>query len=252
MLSQRRIARVRALHRKKERERRGRFLVEGVKPVEELLKSELEVEFVAGVFECLDRLPERGDVEFVPCEAERIGDLSALQHPEGVLAVAVMPVREFEPASLSRERPLLAFEELNDPGNLGTLLRTADHFDLGDLLLGPGSVDPFNPKVVRASMGGLFRQRVHQGDLLSSIEALRAEGRRIVATHADAPSIYANPLPRDAVLLFGSESQGLSEELREASGESRSLPPLGRAESLNVAISAGIFSSELLRKEFGS
>jgi TrmH family RNA methyltransferase len=226
--------------------------VEGVKPVEELLKSELEVDFVVGISECLERLPERAGVEFIPCEAELIGDLSTLQHPEGVLAVAAIPEREFDPASLSRERPLFAFEELNDPGNLGTLLRTADHFDLGDLLLGPGSVDPFNPKVVRASMGALFRQRVHERELLSSIGSLRAEGRKVVATHAEAPSIYANPLPKDVLLLFGSESQGLSEELREAADESRSLPPLGRAESLNVAISAGIFSSELLREEFGA
>lgn len=225
--------------------------MEGLKPVRELLESAFETELLLGTPECLEELPERSGLEAVACERERIEDLSSLQHPEGVLAVARMPEREFDPASLSKGRPFLAFEDLNDPGNLGTLLRIADHFDLGDLLLTPESVDPFNPKVVRASMGGIFRQRVHKKELLPSLEAVRAEGRSVIATQAEAPSLYSKPLPRDSVILFGSEANGLSEEALEAADATRSLPPLGRAESLNVAVSAGIFCSELLRGEFG-
>lgn len=252
MISQRRIARIRALHRKKERQRQDVFLVEGIKNVQELLMSELEVLFVTGTPELLEKLgegvsDEKGKVEFVESDRPTLESCSTLQHPEGVLALARMPQHRFDPASLSRERPLLCFEALSDPGNLGTLLRIADHFDLGDILFSPDSVDPYNPKVVRSSMGSLFRQRPHLRELAPSMELLKEEGRNIVATTATGPSIYSHPLPKDAVLLFGSESSGLSEGILKLADEERSLPAFGRVESLNVAVSAGIFCSELLR-----
>lgn len=249
MLSQRRISLVRSLHRKKERQRRGTFLVEGLKSVRELLDSEFRVSFVAAVPERLEQLPGRDDVEFLQSDREQLDRVSSLQNPEGVLAVAEIPQRELDIEGLSWDRPLLCFEGLSDPGNLGTILRTADHFDLGHVLLSEGSVDPYNPKAVRSSMGSLFRQRPHSLPLASTLKGLERSGRRIVLAEAQAPSVYSHPLPKDVALLFGSESQGLSQELSALAHESRSLPPLGPVESLNVAVSAALFCSELLRGE---
>ena len=226
--------------------------MEGVKPVAELLKSDLEIHFLVGLEERVEGLgEERKDVELIATDRRTLESCSTLQHPEGIMALAGMPSFAFDAKELPRDRPLLAFEGLSDPGNLGTLLRLADHFDLRDLLLAADSVDPYNPKVVRSSMGSLFRQRAHQQELHGAIEALRGEGRTIVATDMGGPSVHSHPLPQDAVLLFGSESHGLSEGMKERADLVRGLPALGKVESLNVAISAGIFCSELLREALG-
>ncbi len=252
MLSQRRIARIRSLHRKKERYKQGLFLVEGVKPVLELLKSRFEVHWVLATKERLEELGNvgQGDLEFIEGDRASIENLSSLQNPEGVLAVAAIPEQDLKAEEFTRERPLFCFEGLSDPGNLGTLLRLADHFDLRELLLSPDSVDPFNPKVVRSSMGSIFRQGVHRKELFPTLEQLEAQGRTLAVADAEGASIYSQPLPQDVVLVFGSESQGVSESLKERVQEHRSIPALGSAESLNVALSAGIFGAEVLRGEF--
>lgn len=252
MLSQRRIATIRSLHRKKERQRQKLFLVEGMKPVSALLDSAENVRFVMGLKERIDELKveqEKGP-EFQECDRSTFESCSSLDHPEGILAVAEMPVYSFDPASLRKDRPLLCLEGLRDPGNLGTILRIADHFDLQDLLLASDSVDPFNPKAVRGSMGSIFRQRVHKLELKSTVQRLKEEGRRVIAADMEGPSIYSHPVPADAVLLMGNESHGLSDGLKGAADETRSLPALGQVESLNVAVSAGIFCSEILRECF--
>ncbi len=243
---------MRSLFRKKERQKHGLFLVEGVKPISELLRSSFNVSFIAGTEERIHELGREADderTEFVPCDRATIESCSALEHPEGLLAVVEMPDPGFDARKIPEKRPLLCIEGLQDPGNLGTLFRIADHFALGGLLLSPDSVDPFNPKVVRSSMGAIFEQPVYKEELPKAIETLRGEGRKVVATEPEAFSIYSHPLEQEVGLLFGSESHGLSEKIKGMADESRSLPALGRVGSLNVAVSAGIFCSELLRGE---
>lgn len=223
-----------------------------MKPVSALLNSRFSVRFVVGVEERIEELKLEHDheLELQVCDRPTLESCSSLEHPEGILAVAELPDHSFNTSSLPGERPLLCIEGLKDPGNLGTLLRIADHFDLQDLLLATDSVDPFNPKTVRSSMGSIFRQRAHKMELESTIRNLKEEGRQVIATDTGRTSIYSEPLPQDTVLLFGSESQGLSDELKALADETRSLPALGQVESLNVAVSAGIFCSELLRGTF--
>ncbi|MFB6258586.1 MAG: TrmH family RNA methyltransferase, partial [Flavobacteriales bacterium] len=251
MLSRRRIARIRSLHRKKERYRHAAFLVEGEKNVRELLASRNKVEFVTGLPDRLKELEhERGaGTPFIESDQPSIQSCSTLQHPEGILAIAKIPDRPWDPKKFSPNRPWLFFESLSDPGNLGTLLRVGEHFGLEGLLLSSDSVDPYNPKVVRSSMGSLFRQEVQEKAGSDVIRDAREQGRPVIATSSKAPSLYKDPPARNSLLLFGSESQGLSPSLVEEADDSRSLPSLGDVESLNVAVSAAIFCSELLRAD---
>lgn len=241
------ILAVRALRDRKSRQNNRKFVVEGLKGVAEAWASGWTVESVYATSD--QSVPEGWGAITVP--VKDMGRMSTMKTPPGVLAVVHMREgREDAPdpsvaASLPLDFPQisLALDGLSDPGNLGTILRTADWFGIRDLWVSPDTVDAFNPKVVQSTMGAIFRMRVWPVDLVEFLNGAREQGVSVHGLDLKGRSIWdegdiRSGSPRIAVV--GSESHGLSDAVKAACTELVHIPGGGAGESLNASIAAGI------------
>jgi TrmH family RNA methyltransferase len=172
--------------------------------------------------------------------------ISDTEEPQGIFAVARMP----RSAHL-RGNAILVLDGVQDPGNVGTIIRTAVWFGIQDMLLGEGTADPFAPKVVRSTQGAIFDVGIEQSaDLAKRLTDLRNVGWQILAaTLAEtAKSIFEIAFPEKVILLLGAEARGIRPELLELASDQIVIPKYGAGESLNVAISAAIILAEFCRK----
>lgn len=244
---------VRGLHRRKTREAEGLFLAEGVRVVEELVGSGVPVRFA--IVSPAAAADERGRAlvqeigERVP--VRRVGDaelaaLAATETPQGILAVAEIPRREL--GAVGDAATALVLDGVQDPGNFGTMVRTADAFGV-DLVAGlPGTVDPWNPKCVRAAAGAAFRVPIVQPEPEPLLEWLRGHAFAIYGADAAGRDVARVRFARRAALVVGNEGAGLSAALRGAADELVAIPIEERAESLNVAVAAGILLYLMTRR----
>lgn len=232
----------RSLKERKGRRETGCFLVEGRKLVEEALRSVFPVEAVL-VAEGYAELPP---VEGVPCYAlpeHVLASVCDTKTPQGIAAV----VRIVENACLGRR--LVALDGVQDPGNVGTILRTADAAGFEGVLLSAQCADVWSPKVIRATMGSLFRMplRVTE-DLPGSLASLKAEGFAVISSQLDGTPFYERtPVGERFCLVIGSEGNGVTEAVKALATHRVRLPMRGGAESLNAAVAAGIMMYELMR-----
>ena len=237
------IASLRALKGAKARRETGLFLVEGETMLKEALASGLaprtllteeETPLAARFPEA--RLVTRGVLEAV-CDTKT---------PQGMCAAFVLPAT----AGLENAPDILvALDGVQDPGNVGTIWRTADAAGFGGLLLGAGCADPYSPKVQRAAMGSGFRlPAIAAEPLAESLQTLRERGWKVFASALDGADFYARPEAGERfILVIGSEAHGISESVRAQADALVKLPMRGRAESLNAAVAAGIIMYELMR-----
>ena len=238
MISKNEIKEIRALGQKKFREERGLFVVEGEKLVEEALRSGFDV--VAHY-----RVEDIGE--------ETMGRISQLTHPSPALAVVRRPA-PVEPV-IDSDELVLALDGVRDPGNLGTILRIADWFGIRQVLASPDTVECYNPKVVQATMGAIFRVRVHYCDLPALLRCPVKPGMtNVYGTFLEGDNIYQAPLTRGGILVMGSEADGISPEVAAAVDRKLFIPPFPAdahtSESLNVAVATAICCSEFRRREF--
>lgn len=250
-LSKSKLSVLQKLFSKKQRRSSDAFLVEGSRIVTEALASEWEVKMVL-VTEPFMQHSEYGQVSklaadrLAPLHIIRVRDLETItntEHPAGVAAVIRPKQHKFESlVDKSSERLIVALDAISDPGNFGTILRTCDWFKADALLVGKGSVDLFNPKVVRSTMGSLFRvPTATDVDLPEALRSLKAEGFRVYAASVgDGQPINRVRFSNRVVLVFGSEAHGLSESVGKAADEFMTIPRIGAAESLNVSAAAAI------------
>jgi TrmH family RNA methyltransferase len=247
-LTRRRSKDIAGLGRKKHRDRLGEFLVEGVRSVEsavaagaplvELLVTE-EARAEPRVRSVLDRAGVPAHVVSAR-ELDRIADTSTTQ---GLLAVA--RAERVDPEALTGA--IVALDGVQDPGNVGAIIRTAAWFGADALLAGPGTADPFGPKAVRASMGGLWDLALSStGDLTAELGRLQTRGHDLYGADLDGQPASAWAPKREVVLVLGSEAHGLSDGVSGLlDGRVRIAAPSGAAEvrgveSLNVSVAAGV------------
>jgi TrmH family RNA methyltransferase len=238
----------RDLKRRKARERRSQFVAEGVRTVEELLRSPLTVRGVlrtAAMAEAprgaalLDALAHR-NVECVEVDEKDFLSAADTEHPQGILAIAEVPARTLSALTLADTTRLLVLDAIQDPGNAGTLVRTAAAMGAAAIVALPGTADLWNAKSVRSGVGAHFRiPAIH-----ASHEELVAylKSQKIALWGADAggePVDRAKP-PQRLALAVGNEGAGLGEAVRAASEKIIGLPMAGEVESLNVSVAAGI------------
>jgi TrmH family RNA methyltransferase len=246
---------IRKLHQKKYRDEEGAFIAEGFNAFDAVLKAShdtmKEVVIEKSIPESvLENLPDTLPV--YTCPKQVMKTISTEETPQGI--VIVCHQRDLHFSDLENGSPgqtLLYLENISDPGNLGTILRTASWFGINDILLSPSSVDPYNTKVIRASAGTIFSQGIYL-----SVE--KADLLRLVKQH-DYNLIAT--VPRDGVpidrwhsvgkniILFGPEAEGLSEELIEKAHHRISIPGKGDAESLNLAAALAIILYEISARE---
>ncbi|MCI9414847.1 MAG: RNA methyltransferase [Clostridiales bacterium] len=185
-----------------------------------------------------------------------MGYAADTETPQGLLCLCEMPALDNRPLSVTIERSgrYLGLEDIQDPSNLGAIIRTAEAFGVNGLLLSDGCCDPYNPKVLRGSMGGVFRlPLLPAGDMAQTASELRGAGLGLYACVPDrsAPSLRETPLVGGTVCLIGNEGNGLKEETIAACSGRLTIPMAGRAESLNAAMAAGIVMWELCSSPAG-
>ena len=233
MISKNEIKEIRALGQKKFRDERGLFVVEGEKLVEEALRSGFEIVHHY-------RIEEIGE--------EAMGRISQLTHPSPALAVVRQP-RPVPPV-LSPAELVLALDGVRDPGNLGTIIRIADWFGIRQILASDDTVELYNPKVVQATMGAIFRVRLHYCDLATVLSSVRFP---VYGTFLEGDDIYAAPLTKGGILVMGSEANGVSPEVASTVTQKLFIPPFPpdarTGESLNVAVATAIACSEFRRRQ---
>lgn len=239
MLSKNQVRFINSLRRKKIRKSEGLFLAEGKKLVLDLLSSDIQVDkiFCLSSFECSH--PEKTQ----HITERELDSISSLITPNLVLAIFKIP----ESKAVQNEGVAVALDDINDPGNLGTIIRLCDWFGIPQIICSQNTVDCFNPKVVQSSMGSLARVQINYLDLE---ERLKEEKRPIYGTFMTGHSLYTTSFEDDCVLVMGNEANGISPEIRACLNKEVTIPQFGtqaKTESLNVAMATAIFLSEMRR-----
>ena len=254
MLTKNEMRSVSALQDKRERDRLGLYVVEGDKLVREAISLGLDVEVVYGESAWIGELPScppHCAPRVVEVTRQELHRLSAQVAPHGALAILRKPCATWEWHSADSDL-VLVLEAVQDPGNLGSLLRVGVWFGIADIVLSSDGADPFQPKAVQASMGAVFHVRVHSVDVRSFVREAEHRGFPIYAATLAGESIYDAELGSHGLLLFGNESSGLSAESLVHASKRLTIPAWrdsgpGR-DSLNVAMAAAIVCAEFRRR----
>lgn len=246
MLTKTKIKFLLSLQHKKFRILNNRFIVDGDKTVRELFNSPLKVETIYAEPWWLWKYKNAytADVEIVEVSEQDLKKISGLQAPSGALAVVHIPTQE--KPKLERGKITLALDNINDPGNLGSIIRTAEWFGIETIFCNEHSADAYNPKVVSAAKGSLFRMNIFYGSLKALFEKSKAP---VYGAVLDGENIYKTDLPYEGIVLIGSESHGISEELLPYLKLKLSIPGAGATESLNAGAATGIILSEFFRRK---
>ena len=242
VISKNRIKFVQSLHRKKYRQRYRQFTVEGEKSVLELLHSSIKVVTIFTTAQWANDHVSGGAYDVVICEQDDLKPISFFATPSPVVAVAEMP--ELALNLPEKGAWYLALDGINDPGNLGTLIRIADWYGISSIYCSEDTVDTFNPKTISSSMGSFTRVNVYHGNLP---EYLSTNGLPIYLTEMSGTPIDTLSNLEPGAIVIGSEAHGVREELRELPVTSISIRRIGGAESLNASVAAGIICDRLIQ-----
>lgn len=240
MVSKAQVKFIRSLHYKKYRKQQNLFIAEGPKVVNELLHSNLKIHSVYGTSFGLSGFKERSvEAPLYEISEANLKKISLFKTPNEVLALAEMPY----PTSYSQlyqEDLLLALDRIQEPGNLGTIIRTADWFGIKGIFCSEDIVDPYNPKVVQSAMGSLFRMQVITGSLNEMLKEA-SQSHFIYPSTLNGKNLHRYQPEFPAIIVIGNESQGIQSSIIANAHQALSIPKFGLAESLNASISAAIF-----------
>ena len=239
-LSKNKIKWIRSLHLKKIREEEGLFCVEGEKMVREAIA------FSSDSIQLIVHTPEfkfsHPSAECYCVSEKELAQISTLKTPNK--AFALLRKKEISDCSVQNNL-ILALDGVQDPGNMGTILRIADWFGISTIVCSKNTVECHNPKVVQASMGAIFRVQITYVDLA---QWLQKQTVPIYGALLSGESIYTQQDLKNGILLLGNEGNGISEDLLPLITHPISIPRFGQAESLNVSVAAGILVSEFIRR----
>lgn len=230
---------IKSLQQKKNRLENRLFTVEGKKLVFELLSSH----FIAhSIYSTNPDLILDKDLPNFLVNQKELNIMSSLKNPSDILGVFQMPKTK----SIDFSDWVIALQDIQDPGNLGTIIRLCDWFDIKSIICSQNTVDCYNPKVLQATMGSIARVNICYGDLSALISSSNS---RVFGTFMDGESVYEQDLPDRGVLILGNEGHGISKSLDGIINQRISIPQFGNtsAESLNVASATAIFLNEIRR-----
>lgn len=223
---------IKSLVKKKFRQKYNKFVVEGVKNIQEVLKSQVKIEKIFSTEPAFSGL---GFKEELISEKE-LKKISHLVTPNTALALCEIPNEK----EISLNGFIIALDDIRDPGNLGTIIRMADWFGIEQIICSNETVDLYNPKTIQSAMGSFTRVQVNYTDLAEVFSRYNAP---ILGAYMDGENIYKSFFPENAILLMGNEANGISERLEGFISKKISIPRFGRTqetESLNVAMATGI------------
>lgn len=248
---------IKLINNNKYRTREKIFVIEGRKMIREALecKNILLRLFVdeSLVEEYWEEISCAGDdVECCLLDKKLMNLLTDTENPQGIAAVVQKPEYSFD-SLVQKEELLVLLDRISDPGNMGTIIRTSWAFDIGGVLLTPGSVDPFSPKVVRSTMGGIFHMPIFENINLEYISRLTNHGYSLIGTSMDASQdYYSEDLTGKKIIVVGNEARGISTEVRNVCKNFVKIPINYRVDSLNAAVACGIIIAEAWKQKKGS
>ncbi len=232
---------IQSLKHKKFRNLHKLFVVEGIKSVKEVLKSPIQVEKLFCLEECKDEFT--GSFEKYLISENELRKVSNLKTPNGVLALCKIDDKKMV---LDENELILALDGVNDPGNLGTIIRLADWFGVSKIICSENTVDIYNSKVIQATMGSFTRVAVFYTDLNVFLQNY---SNTVFGTFLEGDNIYQEKLPSKGIIVMGNEANGISKEIEKRVTQKITIPQFGKGttESLNVAMATSIILSEFKR-----
>ena len=239
MLSKNQVKLIQKLHQKKYRNELNLFIVEGKKSINEFLQAGYTPQLLIATEAFTASVPQH---LITPVSKDELRKVSTLQNPDEGLAVFEQPKHK----GILQEGVIVALDNVQDPGNLGTIIRLCDWFGVETLLCNTQTVDCYNPKVVQASMGSLTRVAVHYLNLAAF---LTTTALPVYTMDLEGENLYTATFPKDCILILGNEANGISSEVRALSNEVITIPRFSqhqRTESLNVAMAGAIILSEVM------
>lgn len=249
------IKHIRKLKEKKYRDEYNEYVVEGVKIVEEAIKENAKIK---QVIVCNDttkiyEIPTHIMLEIAKFDCIYVSDkifnyITQVTNPQGVMAIIE---KQDENMQIDYNQDIIVMlDDVQDPGNLGTILRTVDSIGLNQIIVSKGTADSFNSKVVRSTMGAIFRLKIiEEDDLIKTIKELRKHHFKLLVTSLQTEnSIYDIDFSKK-IIVIGNEANGVSKEIQDLADEKAKIPMLGRTESLNASVAAGIVMYEYVRQK---
>jgi len=246
MLSKSQISLIKSLQQKKFRREHGLFVAEGHKSVIEFVASGYQVQTIyhtpaAGAK--LHNLSKK--IKLVEISTGDLQKLSSLTTPQEILAILSIPQQAVPQQEQLRQKFTLVLDGVQDPGNMGTIIRTADWFGVANIICSLDTVDVYNPKVVQATMGSLARVNLHYSNLTDWLPQLKLP---VYGALLNGDNIYTTNFGTEGLIVMGNEGNGLRPDVEKLVSKAVTIPRAGGAESLNVAIATALFCSEISRK----
>ena len=250
MISKSLLKQIKSLEQRKFRKESGLFVAEGGKTVQDLIDLGLETTCIIATEEWLKNHKLNTRATVTVASEEEMKKASFLRTPQGVLALFKQLFHNTD-LSAPEHGLCLALDNIQDPGNMGTIIRIADWFGIKDIFCSNGTVDIYNPKTVQATMGAIGRVKVHYTNLPQLITSLNGKAP-VYGTFLDGENIYSHPLSNNGLIVMGNEGNGISDECEKLIKERLLIPnyPAGckTSESLNVSVATAIVCSEFRRR----
>jgi TrmH family RNA methyltransferase len=246
MLSKSQINLLKSLQHKKFRREHGLFLVEGHKSIAEFINSAYQIEAVYHTSAFSPKVLKLSQkINLCEISVTELEKISSLKTPQDVLVLIKIPQGPILKYEQLKGKFSLVLDGIQDPGNLGTIIRIADWFGIENIICSDDTVDVYNPKVVQACMGSLSRVNVHYTSL---VELLAQIDLPVFGALLDGEDIYDTNFGGEGLVVMGNEGNGLRPEIQKLVNKAVTIPRIGGAESLNVAIATALFCSEISRK----
>lgn len=249
------VKQIKKLKEKKYRDEAGMYVIEGIKMLEEAINENASIEKIVICEDCSDSgiIPQKlmytiAKYDCIYVSKKVFEMLTDVVAPQGILAVIRKPAKD-EKIDYNTDL-ILALDGIQDPGNLGTILRTADSVNLKQIIVTKNTADCFNPKVVRSTMGAILRIKVIETDsLVRTLKEAKKNKFKVVATSLDTENSIYDIDYNKKVIVIGNEANGVTREVQEMADNKVKIPMLGKTESLNASVATGIMLYEYVRQK---
>lgn len=249
------IKNIRKLKEKKYRDMNHEFIIEGIKLIKEAVAEEAKIKLIVVCEECLKDgcldqklLYEIAKYDCIYVNQKVFSVLTDVQNPQGLLAV--IEKQDKEENINYKEDVIVVLDGIQDPGNLGTILRTIDSVGLSQVIVSKETADAYNPKVVRSTMGAIFRVNIIESEnLLETLKNTKKHKYKIMATSLETKNSIYDVDYHKKVLVIGNEANGVSKEILDYANEKIKIPMLGKTESLNASVATAVILYEYVRKK---
>lgn len=252
------IKHIKKLKDKKERDSSNEYLIEGIKLIQEAIQENVNIKQIIVCDDCdktesipKDLMYEIAKYDCVYVTKKIFKYISEVQQPQGILAI--IDKNNSDSEIDYTQDIIVALDDVQDPGNLGTILRTVDSIGLTQILVSKGTADSYNPKVVRSTMGAIFRIKIIESeDLEKTLREIKKHKFKVVVTSLQTENSIYEINYNKKVIVIGNEAKGVEKNIQELADEKIKIPMLGKTESLNASVATGIVLYEYVRQKWNS